>query len=535
MSMKNMDFDMKVGERLKVGEGVVRVDQVDGGVRYYSLKGKMLNRFSKEQIEERSKPKLILMRDCILTQKDNYRYVVLTYIGAEICEFEATNIETYKNYVIVENNKEMRLYDTEKRKFIKFIGETFDEIWRWGEYFILKKDGMHYLYNVESKSIEEKFEICIVAEYTRRKRFIILYHKNKCGLWVLERYDRSFSKVLPIEYQKIQVKDDEILAIKNGKKEHYHLEKSYCKKKIYNPDHVSRRIKMQSDYKIKFLNSILVAFGEEMTLNEKFILVSGDFKEKRPYKYYTLHGKYIGNSGIIKNEFDEFCGENYIATENMLALGGNQSIPFGPTSKEWKIYDYEGNKLFEEDLEFQKLGRGEYFLGTPSDEEDISYIFSDKGEMLFPLNNLMEVFSINDKYCEMLNTENEIWFLDNKGKAIFNRGIEYDRMVRLNNGFAGEKIEDGYNLYNWIKGKVYYILADSIKNIDTYSSCMQEAFIKVTYKEKQGVILLNDEGYKVLIPIEYLKVEQREEFFITEAEEWDDIYDLKGTLIMSTK
>ena len=219
----------------------------------------------------------------------------------------------------------------------------------------------------------------------------------------------------------------------------------------------------------------------------------------------------------------------------MLALGGNQSIPFGPTSKEWKIYDYEGNKLFEEDLEFQKLGRGEYFLGTPSDEEDISYIFSDKGEMLFPLNNLMEVFSINDKYCEMLNTENEIWFLDNKGKAIFNRGIEYDRMVRLNNGFAGEKIEDGYNLYNWIKGKVYYILADSIKNIDTYSSCMQEVFIKVTYKEKQGVILLNDEGYTVLIPIEYLKVEQREEFFITEAEEWDDIYDLKGTLIMSTK
>ena len=64
---------------------------------------------------------------------------------------------------------------------------------------------------------------------------------------------------------------------------------------------------------------------------------------------------------------------------------------------------------------------------------------------------------------------------------------------------------------------------------------MQEVFIKVTYKEKQGVILLNDEGYTVLIPIEYLKVEQREEFFITEAEEWDDIYDLKGTLIMSTK
>ena len=531
MSMKNMDFDMKVGERLKVGEGVVRVDQVDGGVRYYSLKGKMLNRFSKEQIEETSKPKLILMKDCVLTQKDNY-WQVLTYIGAEICKFKATKIETYKNYVIVENNKEMRVYDTEKRKF---IGETFEEIWRWGEYVILKKDGMHYLYNVESKSIEEKFEICIVAEYTRRKRFIILYHKNKCGLWVLERYDRSFSKVLPIEYQKIQVKDDEILAIKNGKKEHYPLEKSYCKKKIYNPDHVSRRIKMQSDYKIKFLNSILVAFGEEMTLNEKFILVSGDFKEKRPYKYYTLHGKYIGNSGIIKNEFDEFCGENYITTENMLALGGNQSIPFGPTSKEWKIYDYEGNKLFEEDLEFQKLGRGEYFLGTPSDEEDISYIFSDKGEMLFPLNNLMEVFSINDKYCEMLNTENEIWFLDNKGKAIFNRGIEYDKMVRLNNRFVGEKIKNGYNLYDWIKGEVYYILADSIENIDTYRSCVQEAFIKVTYKEKQGVILLNDEGYKVLIPIEYLEVEKQEKFIIAKAEEWDDIYDFKGTLMISTK
>lgn len=528
MSIKNMDFDMKVGERLKVGKRFVIIEQVDGGVRYYSLKGKLLSRFSKEQRGKRSQPTLICMRDCILTQKD--KWYVLTYIGVEICKFEATDVEIYKNYVVVKNDKEMRVYDTEKRKF---IGETFDKVWQWGEYFILKKDGIHYLYNVENKAIEEKFEIDSMAKYTRGKKFILLYYKNKCGLWVLERNKSSFSQVLPIEYQKIQIKDDEILAIKNGEKEHYPLKVNYCKKK--RSDYDSRKVKMQADSKINFLNNIQVLFGQEITLNEKFILVSGNFKEKKPCKYYTLQGKYIGSSGVIRDEFNEYCSENYVATENMLALGENKSVPFGPRSKEWKIYDYEGNKLIEENLELQEIGTGGYFFGISSGEEDISYIFSDKGKILFTLNNLNKVLAINDKYCEILDNDNNIWILDNNGNSIFNRGIEYDKMVRLNNRFVGEKIKNGYNLYDWIRGEVYYILADSIENIDTYRSCVQEAFIKVTYKEKQGVILLNDEGYKVLIPIEYLEVEKQEKFIIAKAEEWDDIYDFKGTLMISTK
>ena len=530
MSIKNMDFDMKVGERLKVLDGFVIIEQVDGGIRYYSLKGKLLSRFSKEQMEKRSQPTLICMRDCILTPKDNYWYV-LTYIGVEICKFEATNVEIYKNYIVIKNDKEMRVYDTEKRKF---IGETFDEIWRWGECFVLKKDGVHYLYNVENKAIEEKFKICSMAQYTRGKTFILLYYKNKCGLWVLERHDSSFSMVLPIEYQKIQIAGDEIFAMKNGEKEYYPLKVNYCKKKRYNADYDSRNIKMKSDYKINFLNSIQVLFREEITVNEKFILVSGNFKEKRPYKYYTLQGKYIGSSGMITDEFDEYCGENYVATENMLALGGNQSIPFGPTNEEWKIYDYEGKMLIEENLKFQKIGIGGYFLGTSSGEEDISYIFSDKGKILFTFNNLNEVFDINDKYCEILDNDNNIWILDNNGKAIFNNGIKYDNFVYLYYGFAGEKVKEGYNIYNFIQGKVYYILADSIEVMNTYS-CMPEILIKVTCKEKQGVIILNAKGCEFLAPVEYLEVKKHDEFILAKAEEWDDIFSLDGTLIMSTK
>lgn len=524
MNYNKMNFDMKTGERLKVSKGYVEIYQADGGIRYYSLEGKLLSKFSKEQMEKRSQPTFICMEESILTQKDSYWYA-LTYMGAEICKFKATEIEVYKNYVVVKNGKEMKLYDTERRKF---IGKNFDEIWRWDELFVLKKAGMHYLYNVESKKIEEKFQICIVAGQKRGKSFIFLYYKDKCGLLIEEKHNEKFSKVLPIRYNKIKVEDEEFIAIKDGKEEHYPLEESHCKEENYYAD---TNNKNNEDYKINFLNSIQVSFGEAVFLNEKFILVMGDLKEKRPCKYYNLRGKYIGNSGIVTDEFNGFCGENYIATENMLALGGDNSSPFG-RNNDWKLYDYAGNDLFgERDFEFKK--RGKYYLGMPSSgAENITYVFSNKGKLLFAFNNSEKILEVTDIYFKILDNENKIWFLNDKGKAIFDKGIEKDMMVNLYNGFVCEKMENGYNVYDCNHGKFYYIKADSLENMDIV--CKLNIF-RLTYEEKQGSILFNSEGYKTIIPVEYLEVKKYDEIILAKAEEWDDIYSLDGTLIMSTK
>ena len=527
MNENKMNFDMKVGERLKVSKGYVEVYQVDGGVRYYSLEGKLLSRFSKEQMEKRSQPTFICMENCILTQKDNYWYA-LTYIGTEMYKFKATELEVYKNYVVIKNDKEMRLYDTEKRKF---VGKTFDKIWRWDELFVLKKDEMHYLYNVESKKMEEKFQIYIFAEHKRGKNFIFLYYKDKCGLLIAEKYNKKFSKVLPIEYQKIKIKDVEIIAIKNGKKEHYPLKESYCKEKNNHEDTNNKNKKMQSDYKINFLNSIQVSFGEELVLNEKFILVKRDLKEKRPCKYYNLKGRYIGWSGIIRDDSAYFCGENYIATEKMLALGGDKSIPFG-RNRDWKLYDYAGNDLFGGiSFEFEQI-RGYYFGKPVSGAENIIYVFSNKGKLLFTLDNSEKILEVTDKYFKILDNTNKIWFFDDKGKAIFDKGIEKDMMMNLYNGFACERIKNGYNVYDCNHGKFYYIKADSLENMDIV--CELNIF-RVTYEEKKGVILLNSNGYKIIVPVKYLKVKKYGEVILAQAEEWDDIYDFDGTLIMSTK
>lgn len=524
MNENKMNFDMKVGERLKVSKGYVEIYQVDRGIRYYSVEGKLLSKFSKGQLEKQHQPTFICMENCILIQKGNY-WSSLTYAGVEICQFEAIDLEVYENYVVVRNGKEMKLYDTERRKF---IGKNFDEIWRWGELFVLKKDKIHYLYNVESKKIEEKFQICIFAEHKRGKNFIFLYYKDKCGLLIAEKHNEKFSRVLPIKYQKIKIKDDEIITIKNGKKEHYPLEKSYCKEENYYADTDNKN---KDDYKINFLNGIQVSFGETVILNEKFILVIGDLKGKRPCKYYNLRGKYIGNSGIITDEFDVFCGENYVATENMLALGGNNSSPFG-RNKDWKLYDYAGNDLFG-GRNFELKKRGKYYLGMPSSgTENITYVFSNKGKLLFTLDNSEKILEVADKYFEILDNENKIWFLNDKGKAIFDKGIEKDMMMNLYNGFVCEKIKNGYNVYDCNHGKFYYIKADSLKDMDIGSKLN---ILRVKYKEKHGVSLLNSKGYKIIVPVEYLEVKKQDEIILAKAEEWDDIYSLDGTLIMSTK
>ena len=136
MNENKMNFDMKVGERLKVSKGYVEIYQVDRGIRYYSVEGKLLSKFSKGQLEKQHQPTFICMENCILIQKGNY-WSSLTYAGVEICQFEATDLEVYENYVVVKNDKEMKLYDTEGREF---VGETFDKVWRWDELFVLKKD-----------------------------------------------------------------------------------------------------------------------------------------------------------------------------------------------------------------------------------------------------------------------------------------------------------------------------------------------------------------------------------------------------------
>ena len=105
----------------------------------------------------------------------------------------------------------------------------------------------------------------------------------------------------------------------------------------------------------------------------------------------------------------------------------------------------------------------------------------------------------------------------------------------MTEGFECEATKNGYNIYNGIKGKVHYILADFIEYM--YIGSLQEMFIKVTYKGKKGVILINYEEKKDLIEPKYLEIESPLEgnLIVCHSEEWDDIYDLKGTLIMSTK
>ena len=525
MNENKMNFDMKVGERLKVSKGYVEIYQVDRGIRYYSMEGKLLSKFSKEQLKKQHQPTCICMENCILIQKGNY-WSSLTYAGVEICQFEATDLEVYENYVVVKNDKEMKLYDTERREF---VGENFDKVWRWDELFVLKKDEMHYLYNVESKKIEEKFQICIWAEHKRGKNFIFLYYKDKCGLLIAEKNNEKFSRVLPIKYQKIKIKDDEIIAIKNGKKEHYPLEKSYCKEEKCYADTDNKN---NDDYKINFLNSIKVSFGETVILNEKFILVLRDLKEERPCKYYTLNGKYIGDSGLIKNEFGEFRGESYIETENLLAIGGERVFPFG-TAKDWKIYDYEGNPIFENT--FEKVEKnGKYLICKQpykSINKGLTLVLSDYGKVLCELEK-STVYLVRDKYFKVHDdNEGRIWIFDDKGKKLFNRSFCINNSVSCGD-FIFEEIENGYNIYDCNHGSYYYAKFDSLEEMDKLHELK---IFKAIYKGKQGVILLNSKGYEIIVPVEYLDVKKKDKIILAKAEEWDDIYSLDGTLIMSTK
>ena len=167
-----------------------------------------------------------------------------------------------------------------------------------------------------------------------------------------------------------------------------------------------------------------------------------------------------------------------------------------------------------------------------SGAESITYVFSNKGKLLFAFNNSEKILEVTDKYFKILDNENKIWFLNDKGKAIFDKGIEKDMMVNLYNGFVCEKMENGYNVYDCNHGKFYYIKADSLENMDIV--CKLNIF-RLTYEEKQGSILFNSEGYKNIVPVEYLEVKKYDEFILAKAEEWDDIYSLDGTLIMSTK
>ena len=264
-------------------------------------------------------------------------------------------------------------------------------------------------------------------------------------------------------------------------------------------------------------------------------------QEKKPCRYYTLQGKYIGNSGVVMQEGSNselFFQANYIVTEKMLALGGDESYYFGLTSKEWKIYDYEGNKLFEEEFEIQRIGKN-YFYAKPSckEDKDIACIIFDRGKLLFKLKHSYKVLYINDEFCEILDNEGKIWFLDKKGKAIFKKGIQYYERLQMPKGFACKSVKNGYSIYNGRNGKKYNIFAEWIQCMEIGSS--QELFIKIIYKGKMGVILINDKGKKVLIPTKYLEVKSRntlngELIFCTAKACGEDIYDLNGTLIMST-
>ena len=532
MIATKMSFDMETGERLKVARKYVKVYQTDGGIRYYNLNGKLLNALSKEQAEEVLPANWISTENWILTKKGEY-WNVLTYEGEEICKFIATDLKVYKNYIILKNEEKSKLYDVENRKF---LGGTFKKILCWDEILVLLGEKNNYFYSTKKQKIEAKFQAYISIKKSRGEEYLLIYNNNRCGLWYKKRCPEKFFKVLPMNYQKIKVLEKEIQAIKDGKAEYYSLdlttkanqeEKNYVSKNNEN-------VKDNFSCSTKFINKIQVNFGEEVTLKEKFIVLLGDLKDKKPCKYYTHQGKYIGESGIVKDEFGEFCAKNYIETENILILGGEESSPFGMT-EEWNIYDYEGNKIFKNSFKTIKPIE-EYLICMQQNEnqqnKSVIAIFSNKGKLLFTLDNSKKILEVADKYFKILDNENKVWFFDDKGKTIFDKGIEKDMLMNLYNGFVCERIKNGYNVYDCNHGKLNYIKADSLENMDIV--CKLNIF-RVTYEEKHGVILLNSKGYKIIVPVEYLEVQKYEETILAKAEEWDDIYDLDGTLIMSTK
>ena len=533
MIATKMSFDMETGERLKVARKYVKVYQTDGGIRYYNLNGKLLNALSKEQAEEVLPANWISTENWILTKKGEY-WNVLTYEGEEICKFIATDLKVYKNYIILKDEEKSKLYDVEKRKF---LGGTFKKILCWDEIFVLLGEKNNYLYSTKKQKIEAKFQAYISIKKSRGEEYLLIYNNNRCGLWYKKRCPEKFFKVLPMNYQKIKVLGKEIQAIKDGKAEYYSLdlttkanqeEKNYVSK---NNENVEDNFSCST----KFINKIQVNFGEEVTLKEKFIVLLGDLKDKKPCKYYTHQGKYIGESGIVKDEFGEFCAKNYIETENILILGGEESSPFGMT-EEWNIYDYEGNQIFKNSFKTIKPIE-EYLICMQQNEnqqnKSVIAIFSNKGKLLCRFNNVQKILKVATDYFQIVDYENRIWVLDNKGKAIFDRGIEISKSTKYED-FIFEKIENGYNIFNCKYKKVYYVEADTI-DVEDILELKEKYILKVSHKRKVGAIMLNEEGCKKIIPTEYSDVDRYGDFMFAKTEKWDDIYDYNGTLILSTK
>ena len=556
MDAKKMNFDMKKGERLKITGRYVTIYQEDGGLRYYSLNGKLLNKFSKKQLETARKVTWFCTQKCIVTKKENIWYV-LTYDGKEICNFVATDVYSRLNSIVVKNGSlGIMLFDTNK---LEFVEEIFDNILEDGRILVPKKENKYYLYDMKTNQIEKKFDF--YAKYCKTVvevdnsliDFYVLYNDNKCGLYLMQR-NREITEIFPIEYQQIKIDGNEIQTLKDGKIERYQL-KALAKLKYqpYTKTVSDDNVEKKQTYQINFLNKVKVETGEELTVDGRFFSVlAKDFKS---WRYYNLKGNYIGKStSIVSN--DMFLGpKNCIATENMIALGKGCVNNLYPSVEYWDIYDYEGNKIFENSFkhvegycsfvvnvtEFARNSHHKEYVEKYSSElifsraienghdKNFWAVFSKKGELLFTTNNVKEI-TAGYKHFRVVDNENKVQFLDTNGNRIFDEAFDNEKIRIFNKMFVVSKEKAGYIIYDFENKTKYYIEADLIEQ-----EMFKEGNYKVYLNGKCGSISLNAEGYKIVVPIEYLDVEGLRKCILAKAEDGDDVYNLDGKKIYSTR
>ena len=154
----------------------------------------------------------------------------------------------------------------------------------------------------------------------------------------------------------------------------------------------------------------------------------------------------------------------------MIALGKGCVNNLYPSVEYWDIYDYEGNKIFENSFKHvegycsfvvnvtdftrnshhkeyvEKYSSELIFSESTENGHDKNFwaVFSKKGELLFTTNNVKEI-TAGYKHFRVVDNENKVQFLDTNGNRIFDEAFDNEK-IRI----FTKKEKKFYNFFSFI-------------------------------------------------------------------------------------
>lgn len=483
--MEKMECKMERGERAKIKEGYVEISKYnDSMVKYFTINGKFLKEFSKDELRNEN------------------------------------NIITAGNCIFIKSNKNWKIFTLEGLE----LSGNYENVFRWGDTVVVKKRNKYCFFNPETRKTEGEFDFYFEEKRTG-KTFVILYKNNKCGLYQL---NKKLVEILPIKYKSIKIyqKKVEVRTTENDE------EDIDFNEIVYKPDNKEEQPEEQV---VLFLGKIKLNTTQEIVRLKNYFMVVDEIEAQ----YYNLKGDYVGTSSIL-TKFGQKVG-NYIEMGEVIALCKKEGSPF-LKRESWTLYNKDGknvlNKKFEEvkALPLNQFAFCYEANGSWNNQASISIavINQQTGKVLFEVSGYKEITKTKNNCFKTVDYNNKIEILTVKGKNLFDRKFEEKDIIEIDDVLLVKDQKEEYKVIS--EYSIYSIRAHSVTKCTDLTRNMRN-FVKISRNGKLGILELKEDNYKELIPIEYSEIKASPKFILaTKAQnEYQDIYDLSGNLVYSTR